>query len=274
MTRHVLFPQSRRFYLTPPSACPYLANEIERKVFTTLEGSQADIVHETLMNQGFRRSQRIAYRPACPSCSACHSVRIPVDSFSETRRWRRVLRRNADLDRQIRPAEATLEQYDLLKRYLRTRHRDGGMAEMRESDYAAMVEETSLRTHVIEYRLAVGNGPGVLLGATLSDRLRDGLSMVYSFFDPEHADRSLGAYMILDHIRLCRDARLAHVYLGYWVKNSDKMDYKGQFHPLETLNAGVWTRGLSDREDQPSARNREVGDIAEPMELWDPDPRA
>lgn len=255
MTRHMFAPFNKRFYLTPPAPCPYLPDLSERKVFTALDGEHKEIVHEALMDQGFRRSQRIAYRPACPECTACRSARVPVLRFHETKRWRRVLNRNADLVRHEVPAKASLEQYDLLKRYLLNRHEFGGMADMDAGDYAAMVEETAVQTEIIEYRLPVGNGGGTLLGASLCDRLSDGASMVYSFFDPAEARRSLGAYMILDHIRDLRARGLPHLYLGYWVPGSERMAYKAEFQPLEVLSAGVWME-WSDAESGPAARPR------------------
>ncbi len=248
MTRHMFAPFNKRFYLTPPAPCPYLPDLWERKVFTALDGEHKETVHEALMDQGFRRSQRIAYRPACPECAACRSARVPVARFCETKRWRRVLNRNADLVRHETPAKATLEQYDLLKRYLLSRHEFGGMADMDPGDYSAMVEETAVHTEIVEYRLPVGTGRGPLLAASLCDRLSDGASMVYSFFDPAEARRSLGAYMILDHIRTLRARGLPHLYLGYWVPGSQRMAYKAEFRPLEVLSGGIWME-WTDPED-------------------------
>ncbi len=207
-----------RFYLTAPTPCPYLPGRRERKVFTGLEGLDASNLHEVLTHAGFRRSQNIAYRPSCDGCDSCISARVAAERFQFTRRWRRILARNADLSRALRPAEATEEQFRLLRRYLRSRHAEGGMAEMKMSDYASMVEETAVRTHIVEYRYTA-RGPlrGELAAAALVDVLRDGLSLVYSFFDPDDAKRSLGLYTILDHVQQARAAGFAHVYLGYWI---------------------------------------------------------
>ncbi len=230
-----------RFYLTAPAACPYLPNRRERKVFTSLDGPEALALNDALTHAGFRRSQNIAYRPACDGCDACVSARVPVKQFDFSRRWRRVLKRNADIQRLRRPAEATEDQFWLLHRYLKGRHRDGGMAEMTMLDYAAMVEETGVRTHIVEYRYT-GPGPkqGELMAAALVDLLRDGLSLVYSFFDASEEARSLGSFIILDHIVQAQMAGLDHVYLGYWVRGSDKMAYKAEFQPLEILRGGAW----------------------------------
>jgi arginine-tRNA-protein transferase len=229
-----------RFFLTAASPCPYLTGRRERKVFTSLEGLDAEGLHDVLTNAGFRRSQNIAYRPSCDGCEACVSARVPVERFAFTRRWRKIMTKNADLARSLRSAEATEEQFWLLRRYLSSRHADGGMAEMMFSDYAAMVEETSVRTHVVEYRYTSGPNKGDLAAAALTDVLGDGLSLVYSFFDPAEAKRGLGVYTILDHIQQARAAGFAHVYLGYWIPGSPNMDYKASFRPLELLLGGEW----------------------------------
>lgn len=229
-----------RFFLTSPTPCPYLPGKRERKAFTALDGYDAQSLHDALTDSGFRRSQTIAYRPSCDNCEACISARVPVDRFMFSRRWRKVMLRNADLVRKLRPAEAREEQFALLKRYLHARHPQGGMAEMRFGDYVAMVEESAVRTHIIEYRYSDGDNAGDLAAAALVDVLGNGLSMVYSFFDPEAARRSLGAYVILDHIQQARAAGFGHLYLGYWIPGSDKMDYKTEFRPLEVLIGGHW----------------------------------
>ena len=229
-----------RFFLTAPSPCPYLPGRRERKVFTALDGYDAQGLHDNLTNVGFRRSQGIAYRPSCAGCEACISARVPVARFEFSRRWRRLLTRNADLSRSLRPAEARTEQFALLRRYLRARHPEGGMADMTFSDYVAMVEETAVRTHIIEYRYGAGSRQGDLAAAVLVDVLSDGLSLVYSFYDPEETRRSLGAHIILDHIQQARAAGFSHVYLGYWIPGAEKMDYKAEFRPLELLVNGQW----------------------------------
>lgn len=229
-----------RFFLTAPSPCPYLPGKRERKVFTALDGLDAEGLHDVLTHAGFRRSQNIAYRPSCEACDACISARVPVDRFVFARRWRKIMARNADLARALKPAKATEEQFWLLRRYLQSRHADGGMADMTFSDFAAMVEETAVHTHIVEYRYTDGPDKGELAGAALVDVLGDGLSLVYSFFDPLESRRSLGLYTILDHLQQARAAGFAHLYLGYWIPGSEKMDYKAQFQPLELLLGGEW----------------------------------
>jgi leucyl-tRNA---protein transferase len=237
-----------QFYLTAPSPCPYLAGKEERKVFTHLVGERAPELNDLLTHGGFRRSQSIAYRPACESCRACVSVRVVADAFRATRSMRRVLDLNADLVGEMRIPVPTSEQYSVFRGYLDSRHRDGGMADMTVLDYAMMVEDSHVETRIIEYRRrgpdthVTGRGAGALLGAALTDVLGDGLSMVYSFFDPDVSARSLGTFMILDHIARARRLGLSYVYLGYWVKGSKKMDYKGRFLPQERLMPEGWLR--------------------------------
>lgn len=241
MTQH--FPTRQlRFFLTAPSPCPYLPDRYERKVFAHLPLAEGAAVNDSLTQVGFRRSQNIAYRPACESCQACVSARIPAGDYIFSRSERRALARNEDLERRIVEAEATMEQFDLLRRYLTARHADGGMAEMTWPDYVAMVEDTAVRTHIVEYRLASAeHGRGELMACALVDVMSDGLSLVYSFYDPEAGRRSLGSFVILDHVVQAALAGLPYVYLGYWVRGSEKMDYKVRFSPIELLKPEGWT---------------------------------
>jgi leucyl-tRNA---protein transferase len=170
----------------------------------------------------------LAFLPAC----------VPVARFEENRWWRRFLRRNDDIVANLVPAHATYEHFDLLKRYLGGRHPGGGMTEISAFGYAAMVEETTVRTHLVEYRL--GDESGQLVGCALVDALDDGLSLVYSFYEPDLEERSLGSFIVLDHIRQGRVAGFSHIYLGYWIAGSAKMAYKVQFQPQEALGPTGW----------------------------------
>lgn len=246
MTRHPT--DTPQFFLTAPAPCPYLSDRSERKVFTHLVGEQAPALNDMLTQGGFRRSQNIAYRPACEGCSACVSVRVVVDSFCMTRSLGRVARRNRDLIGNENCASPTTDQYGLFRDYLDSRHTEGGMADMSVLDYAMMVGESHVNTTIIEYRLrdidtgVTGRSDGPLVATALTDILADGLSMVYSFFDPTQPERSLGTFMILDHIRRARQMGLPYVYLGYWVSGSGKMDYKRRFLPQERLSSRGWER--------------------------------
>lgn len=230
------------FYITAPSPCPYLPGRRERKIFSYLSGAGASSVNAMLTRRGFRRSQNIIYIPACEACQACVPVRIVVDDFELSRSRRRVLSRNSDLIRRVRAPRATSEQFSVLRGYLDARHCDGGMADMTVLDYASMVEETAVETMIIEYLLRDDDGGERLIACALTDRLTDGLSMVYSFFEPDESARSLGQFMILDHVALAQEFSLPYVYLGYWVDGSDKMHYKERFQPLEKLTASGWVR--------------------------------
>jgi arginine-tRNA-protein transferase len=240
VTQH--FPTRQlRFFLTAPSPCPYLPERFERKVFAHLPLADGANVNDSLTQVGFRRSQNIAYRPACEACSACVSARIPVADYAFSRAERKVLARNADIQGGMVEAEATMEQFDLLRRYLLARHADGGMAEMTWPDYVAMVEDTAVRTHIIEYRTAgKDGGPGDLIACALVDLMSDGLSLVYSFYDPGSRRRSLGSFVILDHVRQAQATTLPYVYLGYWVRGSEKMAYKVRYSPIELLRPDGW----------------------------------
>jgi arginine-tRNA-protein transferase len=237
-----------QFYLTAPSPCPYLPGKEERKVFTHLVGDRAPGLNDLLTHGGFRRSQSIAYRPACEACRACVSVRVIVDEFKPSRGMQRVFDRNNDIVGEMRALVPTSEQYAVFRAYLDSRHRDGGMADMTVLDYAMMVEDSHVKTRLAEYRRRGpdtsinGRGSGALLAVALTDVLSDGLSMVYSFFDPEVAARSLGTFMILDHIERAKRLNLPYVYLGYWVRGSRKMDYKGRFLPQQRLTSDGWVR--------------------------------
>lgn len=243
--RHTL-PIAPQFYVTAPQPCPYLPGQSERKLFTALTGDGARALNDTLSKQGFRRSQNVLYRPACSDCAACLSARIRVADHRPGRSHRRVLRRNAHLQREATSPWATEDQFALFRRYLDSRHADGGMADMDIFEFAAMIEETPVRSRVIEYAHPRGpDGARSLAAVCLTDVLDDGLSLVYSFYDPDLAADSLGTYMILDHVELARQVGLPYVYLGYWVPGSAKMAYKARFGALEIYRDGVW-RDIGD----------------------------
>jgi leucyl-tRNA---protein transferase len=268
-----------QFYLTGPQPCPYLPGRQERKVFTHLIGRRAATLNDTLTQHGFRRSQTIAYRPACEQCRACVSVRVRVDEFELSRNLRRNVDRNADLDARIMANQPTAEHYALFRSYLDARHNEGGMADMSVLDFAMMVEDSHIETRLIEYRrrsrvrgrfdfsqydfsqydVAAGNPrverplqsapphgfdgqAGPLYAVALTDILADGLSMVYSFYDPAEIRRSLGTFMILEHIERAKRMGLPYLYLGYWVEGSRKMSYKARFLPQERLGVNGWER--------------------------------
>jgi arginine-tRNA-protein transferase len=235
--RHTL-PIVPQFYVTAPQSCPYLDGRRERKLFTALQGDHAEKLNNALSKQGFRRSQNVLYRPSCTDCAACLSARIRVADFKPSKSQRRTIARNAHLTREARTAWATEDQYALFRTYLDDRHADGGMADMDVFEFAAMIEETPVKTRVVEYRDTLANDD--LTAVCLTDVLDDGLSLVYSFFRPDLPKQSLGTYVILDHVEIARAAGLPYVYLGYWVPGSTKMDYKAKFSALELYVGGQW----------------------------------
>jgi len=231
------------FYITAPQPCPYLPGRLERKLFTHLTRDKPGFLIDNLLKGGFRRSQNIAYMPYCDACSACVPVRILVDEFEPKRSLRRIARDNLDLVATRMPAAPSSEQYSLFRDYIEARHADGGMAEMSVLDYSLMVEDSVVETFVTEYRRKPDErGESPLIAVSLCDRLSDGISMVYSFYDPDVPARSLGTYMILDHVAFARRQGYPFVYLGYWIEGSRKMRYKDRFQPQERLTAKGWVR--------------------------------
>lgn len=264
--RHTL-PIAPQFYVTAPQPCPYLDGRMERKLFTALQGDVAETLNDTLSKQGFRRSQNVLYRPSCAECTACLSARIRVADFTPSRSQRRTLKRNAAVARNATAPWATEDQYALFRRYLDSRHADGGMADMDIFEFAAMIEETPVRSRVVEYSKAgLGATTGEasdLAAVCLTDVLDDGLSMVYSFYEPSLARASLGTYIILDHVEIARAARLPYVYLGYWVPGSPKMGYKAGFNALEIYKAGRWQPIGNPEDHEEETHPLSVDPIAE-----------
>jgi arginyl-tRNA--protein-N-Asp/Glu arginylyltransferase len=242
---HKNFPE---FYITAPQPCPYLEGRDERKLFTHLTADRPLALVDNLLKGGFRRSQSIAYTPHCQGCSACVSVRVVVDEFKPSRSMKRIINKNRDIVATRVAAAATSEHYGLFRSYIDTRHGDGGMAEMSVLDFSVMIEDSPIETFLIEYRekpdvpLGERHEPGTLKGVALCDRLSDGLSLVYSFFDCEEEGRSLGSHMILDSVERARQLGLPYLYLGYWVAGSPKMAYKARFQPQEHLTADGWMK--------------------------------
>lgn len=219
---------------------------MERKLFTALQGDYSETLNDALSKQGFRRSQNVLYRPSCADCTACLSARINVAKFATSRSQRKTIGRNAGLQREATSPWATEDQYALFRKYLDARHAEGGMADMDIFEFAAMIEETPVRSRVVEYREIDETGETRsrakrrLAGVCLTDVLDDGLSMVYSFYNPDLSRNSLGTFMVLDHVEIAREASLPYVYLGYWVPGSAKMGYKASFSGLEIYKNGEW----------------------------------
>jgi len=222
----------QRFYSTDLAPCPYLDGRRERRLVALVDDERS---LDLLTEFGFRRSQGFLYKPACPGCRSCVAVRIVVGAFHPSRNFRKVLKRNADVAAEAVPCETTDEQFDLFHRYLLHRHREGGMARMDRAAYREMVESAPRTSRLIEFRIG-----GELVGVSLTDKVRSGLSGVYKFFAPEAEKRSFGTFMILWHVERARALDLPYVYLGYWIADCRKMAYKVRFMPMERLDGATW----------------------------------
>lgn len=236
--RREVVDRRRPFYLTTTRSCPYIEGLSERKIVTKLTGFDAREHYDALSRGGFRRSQDFAYRPSCPTCRACVPVRVVASEFEPDRGMRKTLKANRGLTITEPETRATHEQYRLFRRYLLTRHANGEMSSIEFPDYREMVEASPIDTRIVEYREADGR----LVAACLIDALDDGLSAVYSFFEPGFGKRSLGTFVVLDLIERCRALVLPYLYLGYRITGNRKMAYKTRFHPLEELLSQGWAR--------------------------------
>lgn len=224
-------------YLSAPHACSYLPDRQSSTLFTDPEQPMDMASFSQLLQYGFRRSGGMVYAPRCEHCSQCKSVRIPVDDFLPRRIHRRVLQLNSAVEIHERPAEFDPAHYALYQRYTAARHEDGDMADASPSDYMGFLRADWCDTRFLEFVL-----DGQLIAVAVTDLAQDGLSAVYTFFDPDLAEKSLGTLAILSQIRRARELGLAYLYLGYWIRDSRKMAYKAGFRPLELWQAGRWLR--------------------------------
>ena len=241
--------QKRRFpefYVTAPQPCPYLPGRHERKIFTHLSPDRPRALIDSLLKGGFRRSQNIAYMPYCDHCTACVPVRIVANEFEPKRTFAKIWRLNHDIEARRVSGRPTIEQFALFRAYIEARHPEGGMADMSLLDYSMMVQDSAVETFLTEYRVRSSDGGGVkdspLIAAVLCDRLSDGISLVYSFYEPEMPERGLGNYIIMEQVAYARSRGLPYVYLGYWIAGSRKMAYKTRFAPQEHLTSAGWVR--------------------------------
>ncbi|AGA31948.1 Arginine-tRNA-protein transferase [Thioalkalivibrio nitratireducens DSM 14787] len=226
-----------QWYITAPQPCPYLQGREMQTVLVDPAARLRSDHYGRLLGEGFRRSGQFVYRHQCPSCRACIPVRIPVTKFRPGRAQRRCLHRNADLDvRHVRRPDLD-EHMTLFRRYLDARHPGGGMESTTRDDYAGMLSERACGVLLFEHRLG-----SELLAVAVTDVTPRGLSAMYSFFDPNRPERSLGTYAILRQIDEARRMGLPHLYLGYWIPGSEKMDYKTRFRPVEGRANGAWRR--------------------------------
>jgi arginyl-tRNA--protein-N-Asp/Glu arginylyltransferase len=229
--------QRLQFYLTAPYPCSYLPDRMARSQVATPVSMIDTPVFSEMARQGFRRSGHYVYRPRCDHCDACLPVRLVVPEFRPRRSQRRNLARNADIACELRPLEYVEQHYVLYRRYQAVRHAGGGMDMDDREQYRAFLLTSQVDSVLAEFRL-----DGRVVMVSLIDRLLDGLSAVYTFYEPDLAKRGLGVYNVLTQIRLADGMHLPYLYLGYWIKESPKMAYKSDYQPLEVCRQGTWTR--------------------------------
>ncbi len=234
--RHQRQKSVQYFFTTAPLPCPYLPDRQERRVVTELIGRDVFDLHDALSLTGFRRSHSVAYAPACTGCSACIPIRVNSEKFTPSKTQRRIERLNQALRAQECDPLATREQYDLFRIYQDGRHTSGEMSKMTFDDYQALVEDTPIGSSVFEFR----DGEGVLKAVCLADHLNNGLSAVYSFYDPALQSNSLGTFMVVWLINWAKKSGIDYVYLGFWISACNKMAYKSSFKPIEIYHEGQW----------------------------------
>lgn len=226
-----------QFFLTPKHPCSYLPRNNAQTLFFDPRETVTPPLYQSLTDQGFRRSGSHLYRPHCGSCQACVPTRLPVQEFKLTRSQRRTLKRNSDLTVRVEEATFTKRHYHLYERYISLRHADGDMYPASEDQYRSfLLSPWSNSLFISLYK------EEQLLSVAVTDQQQHGLSAIYTFFEPTETKRSLGTLSILQQISLCQELELPYLYLGYWIRDCDKMAYKINYRPTELFVNNAWVR--------------------------------
>ena len=223
-----------RMRMTRANPCAYIEGNVEQRLAVDLT-SQPE-AHDQLASAGFRRVENWAYKPVCQKCQACMPIRIDCVNFRQGRNLSRIYKSNQDLTRTISTKQVTQDHYILFQEYLTRRHEDGQMAAMSYQEFTNMIHNSPIETFLVEYRDVAGE----LIACIMVDMQEDGLSAVYSFFDPLSTNRSLGTFMILDLIEMVKELGKSYLYLGFYIAQSRKMAYKARFSPAEIYQHGKW----------------------------------
>ena len=225
------------FFVSKPFQCVYKNHMYEKKIFSFLPTEGGEDLYNLLIQKGFRRSQNILYRQVCEKCSSCRSIRIIVNNFFQSKSQKRIRNKNKGLFNIKLIDYSSMEQFILFKKYLSFKHPESEMNEMLFEEYKDMITDSGVQTRVMEYRHNER-----LIACCISDVLKDSLSLVYSFYDPNYLKNSLGIYIILDHIRLAESINKPYLYLGYWVEGCQEMEYKSNFKTSEILINNSWKK--------------------------------
>ena len=226
-----------KLYITPSHPCSYLASKEAQTLFVDPRKIISRQLYSGLTERGFRRSGSHIYKPHCENCNKCIPIRLDVSTFRANKTQRRVLKQNSDLECRVEKTEFTKTSYTLFEKYIEARHKDGDMYPATEDQFKSFLLSPWGNTHSVNFYLE-----GALISSAVTDIQLRSISAIYTFFEPDQSDRSLGTFSILKQIELASSLNLKHVYLGYWINESDKMDYKKNYRPNEQLVDGYWSQ--------------------------------